>query len=174
MVVICFQISIFEPLETADFHIILTDRRLWFAFKLVSLNHWKQRISISYFSLTVVICFQISIFEPLETALVFRCATVPSLWFAFKLVSLNHWKQLKKAIKQIKGVVICFQISIFEPLETAPCNEGDEITLLWFAFKLVSLNHWKQHSLFLCACHWVVICFQISIFEPLETALSVK
>ena len=43
-------------------------------------------------------------------------------------------------------VVICFQISIFEPLETTNATTGVETTMLWFAFKLVSLNHWKQPS----------------------------
>ncbi len=42
----------------------------------------------------VVICFQISIFEPLETSV-----------------------RLKK--RNVISVVICFQISIFEPLETS-------------------------------------------------------
>ena len=41
-------------------------------------------------------------------------------------------------------VVICFQISIFEPLETTGEDPYAQIEQLWFAFKLVSLNHWKQ------------------------------
>ena len=41
------------------------------------------------------------------------------LWFAFKLVSLNHWKQRKDTREYYVFVVICFQISIFEPLKTA-------------------------------------------------------
>ena len=44
-------------------------------------------------------------------------------------------------------VVICFQISIFEPLETTKKNKT------------------RMPSL-------VVICFQISIFEPLETTMK--
>ena len=43
-VVICFQISIFEPLETTDGPFALDAGELWFAFKLVSLNHWKQHL----------------------------------------------------------------------------------------------------------------------------------
>ena len=66
-------------------------------------------------------------------------------------------------------VVICFQISIFEPLETTLRELAGEAVPLWFAFKLVSLNHWKQHSLHSIGATSVVICFQISIFEPLET-----
>ena len=67
-----------------------------------------------------MICFQISIFEPLETAFGDKVAPTSTLWFAFKLVSLNHWKQRYKQNMKFDDVVICFQISIFEPLETAP------------------------------------------------------
>ena len=65
-----------------------------------------------------MICFQISIFEPLETTTGGRRFTVRPLWFAFKLVSLNHWKQPGGEEHEFNQVVICFQISIFEPLET--------------------------------------------------------
>ena len=47
---------------------------------------------------------------------------------------------------QLLGVVICFQISIFEPLKTT--------RFLGFLWKTV------------------VICFQISIFEPLKTTFA--
>ena len=144
---ICFQISIFEPLETTSF--LKSHRRtmLWFAFKLVSLNHWKQQVTKHFLMTLVVICFQISIFEPLETTVIKKQYSTSLLWFAFKLVSLNHWKQPTSILRNQRIVVICFQISIFEPLETTlfvarPANQE-----LWFAFKLVSLNHWKQqHS----------------------------
>ena len=117
---------------------------LWFAFKLVSLNHWKQPFSAHYSRALVVICFQISIFEPLETTDGRRYSTGLQLWFAFKLVSLNHWKQHAVILSRIILVVICFQISIFEPLETTSCRQRWRSNMLWFAFKLVSLNHWKQ------------------------------
>ena len=169
-VVICFQISIFEPLETAQFSFWDVGRTLWFAFKLVSLNHWKQQDVFSIPKLHVVICFQISIFEPLETASAFRELTKNMLWFAFKLVSLNHWKQQDVFSIPKLHVVICFQISIFEPLETASAFRELTKNMLWFAFKLVSLNHWKQPLWIIVSRHTVVICFQISIFEPLETA----
>ncbi|EYA93907.1 hypothetical protein M141_3988 [Bacteroides fragilis str. S38L5] len=32
---------------------------------------------------------------------------------------MNHWKQQEEEITNFEAVVICFQISIFEPLETA-------------------------------------------------------
>ena len=141
---ICFQISIFEPLETTNIDRIANEGVLWFAFKLVSLNHWKQRNWYDKKIFLVVICFQISIFEPLETTSGCICSTCCRLWFAFKLVSLNHWKQRFLAGPHPRVVVICFQISIFEPLETTQIAGVYRILWLWFAFKLVSLNHWKQ------------------------------
>ena len=144
IVVICFQISIFEPLETTPLMSRWTNLSLWFAFKLVSLNHWKQRMIQEKQRALVVICFQISIFEPLETTMEHQLYSRKELWFAFKLVSLNHWKQHKPALDGIGYVVICFQISIFEPLETTIGYHYVIRLELWFAFKLVSLNHWKQ------------------------------
>ena len=141
---ICFQISIFEPLETTNPSRVTAQHELWFAFKLVSLNHWKQRKYQHQQRNQVVICFQISIFEPLETTIADVLRECHKLWFAFKLVSLNHWKQLKSLWRTLFSVVICFQISIFEPLETTGSCPTVAEYLLWFAFKLVSLNHWKQ------------------------------
>ena len=141
---ICFQISIFEPLETTRLIVVNELVLLWFAFKLVSLNHWKQHKKPVTEMSNVVICFQISIFEPLETTTSVKVITLSLLWFAFKLVSLNHWKQHARSILY-------------------------QVYRLWFAFKLVSLNHWKQPCIPGRLTAWVVICFQISIFEPLET-----
>ena len=117
---------------------------MWFAFILVSLNHWKQPIWNRILDLIVVICFHFSIFEPLETAIFWPLARAYVLWFAFILVSLNHWKQHLFIFFSFWLVVICFHFSIFEPLETAVPFEERDLTLLWFAFILVSLNHWKQ------------------------------
>ena len=146
-VVICFQISIFEPLETTSRERWDSGVMLWFAFKLVSLNHWKQLTNFVASNNKVVICFQISIFEPLETTKQKHYDTDNRLWFAFKLVSLNHWKQQEIGINSLRTVVICFQISIFEPLETTFFNPLYWTVRLWFAFKLVSLNHWKQQNI---------------------------
>ena len=145
-VVICFQISIFEPLETTHRYNQYSHNQLWFAFKLVSLNHWKQHLYLGLLSKWVVICFQISIFEPLETTESECSSNESGLWFAFKLVSLNHWKQQQNVHSSCLTVVICFQISIFEPLETTRLISSPQTFSLWFAFKLVSLNHWKQLS----------------------------
>ena len=142
---ICFQISIFDPLETARSLWQACRCQLWFAFKLVSLIHWKQPLTQLSRRRIVVICFQISIFDPLETAIKDTTVYGYQLWFAFKLVSLIHWKQPLYWRGNRLVVVICFQISIFDPLETARRSTPWCSKALWFAFKLVSLIHWKQH-----------------------------
>ena len=142
---ICFQISIFEPLNTAERPHVYKSFMLWFAFKLVSLSHWIQLITIVTNEWIVVICFQISIFEPLNTASEILRMRGILLWFAFKLVSLSHWIQPDNDQEDLCRVVICFQISIFEPLNTASEMGRVQDIPLWFAFKLVSLSHWIQH-----------------------------
>ena len=118
---------------------------LWFAFKLVSLNHWEQFDNFLVDYMGVVICFQISIFEPLGTIAYKPTRDGDLLWFAFKLVSLNHWEQFTLIFPLSCWVVICFQISIFEPLGTIAERKRRVSRMLWFAFKLVSLNHWEQY-----------------------------
>ena len=121
---------------------------MWFAFKLVSLSHWIQQAVELWNQEMVVICFQISIFEPLNTAYPKKSNKQDVLWFAFKLVSLSHWIQHWQFIDWRSLVVICFQISIFEPLNTAIYRLLGLFYLLWFAFKLVSLSHWIQPVVF--------------------------
>ena len=77
-----------------------------------------------------------------------------------------------KEFSRSTAVVICFHFSIFEPLETAHIFLEIALLQLWFAFILVSLNHWKQHATRGCRKLLVVICFHFSIFEPLETAFG--
>ena len=172
-------------------------KKLWFAFKFVSLNYWKQQPIVFARLRIVVICFQICIFELLKTTVIGRQCYKHALWFAFKFVSLNYWKQLVnkspnlftgcdllsnlylwtiennslKIVDWIYIVVICFQICIFELLKTTWFFLGIFSILLWFAFKFVSLNYWKQ-LLWEIYCYWgVVICFQICIFELLKTTI---
>ena len=195
--------------------------QLWFAFKSVYLNYWKQLKRYLRWLPTVVICFQISIFELLETTNPLSSAIKHLLWFAFKSVYLNYWKQptcvttwklprcdllsnqyiwttgnnVVVVLDALREVVICFQISIFELLETTRLSVWNTHIQLWFAFKSVYLNYWKQRNsarrnrVYSCdllsnqyiwttgnnRCQnlsrilLVVICFQISIFELLET-----
>ena len=115
---ICFHFSIFESLETTEKHFLPLEKLLWFAFILVSLNHWKQHNLLQVCHQTVVICFHFSIFESLETTAVAASDKNGLLWFAFILVSLNHWKQQLPFVPVHLPVVICFHFSIFESLET--------------------------------------------------------
>ena len=143
---ICFQFSIFEPLDTTLPGAIPGQMGLWFAFNLVSLNHWTQLLYAKRSGRDVVICFQFSIFEPLDTTLLKEKNENGMLWFAFNLVSLNHWTQPNNPKASNYNVVICFQFSIFEPLDTTEISAVDVTDGLWFAFNLVSLNHWTQRK----------------------------
>ena len=118
---------------------------LWFAFKLVSLQshiHCGERTSRC---LIVVICFQISIFAESHTLSNWLFTKGISLWFAFKLVSLQSHIHYDECHEYIHRVVICFQISIFAESHTLRKSPFNIARLLWFAFKLVSLQshiHW--------------------------------
>ena len=117
-----------------------------------------------------MICFHFSNFEPLETAPFSEVSKMNELWFAFILVTLSHWKQPSIACPTPWAVVICFHFSNFEPLETAIEQLILDFRMLWFAFILVTLSHWKQPYLCRYILNMVVICFHFSNFEPLETA----
>ena len=167
---IYFQICIFEPLETTGRSglfrkagcDLLSNLYLW----TIGNNSWWGYKGKE----AVVIYFQICIFEPLETTFDISTYYKKWLWFTFKFVSLNHWKQLKRKAILIWAccdllsnlylwtignnvgtrwandlrVVIYFQICIFEPLETTIDSYYPVFQSLWFTFKFVSLNHWKQ------------------------------
>ena len=141
---IYFQICIFEPLETTKAMSRVLSLTLWFTFKFVSLNHWKQ---LTYLEYRVNSCCDLLSNLYLWTignnSLFIRAIAI-LLWFTFKFVSLNHWKQLSKVFRHNQEVVIYFQICIFEPLETTPLLDEVPALALWFTFKFVSLNHWKQ------------------------------
>ena len=168
---ICFQISIFELLETTWPPKEAAVKPLWFAFKSVYLNYWKQQIRrgvIGYtrcdllsnqyiwttgnnyifwtlLSWTVVICFQISIFELLETTCELIWCYRKVLWFAFKSVYLNYWKQLSTHATLLSAS--CDLLSN-QYIWTTGNNCSVAVSAfrgLWFAFKSVYLNYWKQH-----------------------------
>ena len=146
---ICSQISIFEPLKTIfPFGTTLLPR-LWFALKLVSLNHWKQFYKDGYY-MRWELWFALKLVSLNHWKQFYKDGYYMrwELWFALKLVSLNHWKQCSTSSLPSASVVICSQISIFEPLKTICLRRYIQIVGLWFALKLVSLNHWKQSAPF--------------------------
>ena len=120
LVVIYFQICIFEPLETTRRRLYMPRFQLWFTFKFVSLNHWKQR--------------------PGKQRGVAHCCDLLSNLY---LWTIGNNRSTRRSAH--RRVVIYFQICIFEPLETTPIEYRISIVPLWFTFKFVSLNHWKQH-----------------------------
>ena len=121
----------------------------------------------------VVICFHFTIFVVLETTFTFYNYGRNSLWFAFILLSLSYWKQPHGFCRAIvtgcdllsfyylcrtgnngwaersgaTPVVICFHFTIFVVLETTLYFPMPFRNMLWFAFILLSLSYWKQHSI---------------------------
>ena len=170
---ICFQISIFELLETTWTHHRWHPSRLWFAFKSVYLNYWKQ--------LLVRLAFGATGCDLLSNQYIWTTGNNFSWRYRVwrggcDLLSNQYiWTTGNNArgwMPTVLMVVICFQISIFELLETTYFLNTMSTTWLWFAFKSVYLNYWKQHTVSSYQDTPVVICFQISIFELLETTLK--
>ena len=142
-----------------------------------------------------MICFHFTIFVVLETTLCTCLREQNVLWFAFILLSLSYWKQLRiddmrkyigcdllsfyylcrtgnntvnrKAIELF--VVICFHFTIFVVLETTGFKPVVVQEGLWFAFILLSLSYWKQRHQLDKPQPGVVICFHFTIFVVLET-----
>ena len=168
---------------------------LWFAFILLSLSYWKQPpVQIAECE-RVVICFHFTIFVVLETTGASLPPPSNTLWFAFILLSLSYWKQLRFVCAvsahscdllsfyylcrtgnnrttvrpACAPVVICFHFTIFVVLETTTETGDTSDALLWFAFILLSLSYWKQPLSMRWPNHIVVICFHFTIFVVLET-----
>ena len=93
-----------------------------------------------------MICFHFTIFVVLETTRSRRFWLKSMLWFAFILLSLSYWKQRLKGHFAVIHVVICFHFTIFVVLETTKPEKVNGKLVLWFAFILLSLSYWKQHS----------------------------
>ena len=92
-VVICFHFTIFVVLETTHSPIRLTRFSLWFAFILLSLSYWKQRLRHSRRG--ALSCDLLSFY--------YLCRTGNNYWGNV----LSPW-----------WVVICFHFTIFVVLET--------------------------------------------------------
>ena len=143
------------------------------------------------------------------------------MWIALNYVSLKSWIQLD-VMNQIsvvscellwimylwkveynisicgntfQGVVNCFELCIFEKLNTTICYGRNKNFTLWIALNYVSLKSWIQHSIWRicnttsCELLWimylwkveynstvgyipitpVVNCFELCIFEKLNT-----
>ena len=151
----CFQISIFAVANTTSGNLCRNSRRLWIAFKLVSLQLQTQLFSLLVSREFVVNCFQISIFAVANTTIGLLPCAGAELWIAFKLVSLQlQTQQVGEVVYQF-SVVNCFQISIFAVANTTSGSHSPLSVLLWIAFKLVSLQLQTQPffvSIKVCFC----------------------
>ena len=82
-VVVCFHLSIFEPLETVGSGAPQTKQGCG----LLSFKYlWTIGNSIFFIiqeHIAVVVCFHLSIFEPLETVYLAKLNYYPMLWSAF-------------------------------------------------------------------------------------------
>ena len=118
-VVICFHFTIFVVLETTTRNMHALDSLLWFAFILLSLSYWKQRLIIT--NHVVPSCDLLSFY--------YLCRT---------------GNNMVRSDNRVASVVICFHFTIFVVLETTgDVGERSEAGL-WFAFILLSLSYWKQ------------------------------
>ena len=108
-VVICFQISIFAESYTPQTYEEHGHLRLWFAFKLVSLQSHIHRRCYGDGASRVVICFQISIFAESYTPLKRKSFLCAELWFAFKLVSLQS--HIHQEVSSSEVVMSCDLLS---------------------------------------------------------------
>ena len=160
----CFQICIFVSDFTTSRRSESSISLLWIAFKFVSLCRILQLLVALTHWWVVVNCFQICIFVSDFTTNATRLAAVKVLWIAFKFVSLCRILQHLYAVSVSPSVVNCFQICIFvSDFTTCPGMEKNW-TLLWIAFKFVSLCRILQPEIFTVHRIVVVNCFQICIF----------
>ena len=92
-VVNCFELCIFEKLNTTSFDILHNHYLLWIALNYVSLKSWIQRSLIEFFCHIVVNCFELCIFEKLNTTTSYNGFWWLELWIALNYVSLKSWIQ---------------------------------------------------------------------------------
>ena len=169
-VVICFQNCIFVLWNTAISKISRHRELLWFAFKIVSLCCETQPIILLMLRIWVVICFQNCIFVLWNTAQLFEYSEKEVLWFAFKIVSLCCETQL-----MCIASITPYSCDLLSKLYLCVVKHSKSIkwrltTMLWFAFKIVSLCCETQQNTSQTTFWSVVICFQNCIFVLWNTA----
>ena len=118
-VVNCFQICIFVSDDTAPQRPLCRPCRLWIAFKFVSLYRMTQQM---IGSLTRY----------------FGCELLSNLYLCI------GWHSSAISDIMINSVVNCFQICIFVSDDTAVEDETGSWSVLWIAFKFVSLYRMTQ------------------------------
>ena len=199
-VVICFHFTIFVVLTTTRKRLQRIERRLWFAFILLSLSYWQQPWPNSTMRPSVVICFHFTIFVVLTTTARPFSHPPGRLWFAFILLSLSYWQQLRELqnvaprccdllsfyylcrtdnnvtamVSDKELVVICFHFTIFVVLTTT--IKAVKLTcrgcdLLSFYYLCRTDNN---NGLADAPLSHVVICFHFTIFVVLTTTKTLR
>ena len=118
-VVNCFQICIFVSDDTARRGLGTPNGRLWIAFKFVSLYRMTQPNVAT---------------KPRQSG----CELLSNLYLCI------GWHSCMSFQISLISVVNCFQICIFVSDDTAPCTKSKSKSLLWIAFKFVSLYRMTQ------------------------------
>ena len=194
-VVNCFELCIFEKLNTTTYTQIIDSYTLWIALNYVSLKSWIQRKDLNHFRIISCELLWIMYLWKVEyNTKTNRWFTV-KLWIALNYVSLKSWIQPKPPIREPTAVVNCFELCIFEKLNTTVTRHRSDEDWLWIALNYVSLKSWIQllvkqfiwtmscellwimylwkveynPSLELPMFRFVVNCFELCIFEKLNT-----
>ena len=89
-------------------------------------------------------CFELCIFEKLNTTLPMVGTGIGWLWIALNYVSLKSWIQRHCCIGVTSAVVNCFELCIFEKLNTTQYKQYVDSCWLWIALNYVSLKSWIQ------------------------------
>ena len=148
IVVNCFQICIFALCNTT--FLFLKSRtiscELLSNLYLCTMQHNSKRNK--RIDNTVVNCFQICIFALCNTTITSISRYQWLLWIAFKFVSLHYATQHSFLHTISLLVVNCFQICIFALCNTTMTRFFQRYSVLWIAFKFVSLHYATQHSSF--------------------------
>ena len=96
------------------------------------------------------------------------------LWIAFRFVSLHKLRQHSSQEASEVSVVNCFQICIFTQAKTTKGSGSLSTSLLWIAFRFVSLHKLRQQTYSIRLSEQVVNCFQICIFTQAKTTVGIN
>ena len=133
---------------------------------------WKVEYNYSFIeriTADVVNCFELCIFEKLNTTVISLRSLSVMLWIALNYVSLKSWIQLNDAT-QTEGLGCeLLWIMYLWKVEYNFEWHGRWFWLLWIALNYVSLKSWIQQERDITAISRVVNCFELCIFEKLNT-----
>ena len=173
-VVICFQIVSLTYWKTTAPFKLLSQQKLWFAFKLYLWRIEKQRrkdkikqikccdlLSNCIFDVLknnwvatliaphrVVICFQIVSLTYWKTTYNHTVTKKPLLWFAFKLYLWRIEKQLSKSLPSTVNCCDLLSNCIFDVLKNNKISLQRRSLYVVICFQIVSLTYWKTTRIF--------------------------